>query len=213
MLKTCKTLLHDVTSPSPPQHCVTGDTAPYTYFIQGLTCGHRLAHHLTGVLAWPNWVDDAHACPVRCSHTGPPDKVPQERCQIGQQELLWGKPSTKQPDTWRDFSEGGSRRCTVCSPPGKAQASPEHRPLLGSSRRRRAASQSRAGSPGFCRSSNSTEIQLLVQEFFRTPHSQSMGQETWSTFERVIFILLLKDNFHICPWLEHLISCWATDWI
>lgn len=80
-----------------------------THFIQGLTCGHRLAHRMTSMLAWRNYLNDAHACPVRCSHMWPPDKAPQECCQIGQQELVCGNSCTKQPLSNR-YTRGIFRR-------------------------------------------------------------------------------------------------------
>lgn len=211
MLKTPKTL-HDVSSPSPtnrPSPCTTGDTAPYTYFLTVMTCGHRLAHLIISVLAWPNYLNGARACPARCSHMWSPDNVAlQKHGQNGQQELECCNSSTKQPiSNWYTRGLFGRRQLEVqwllLLGPGAghpwAQTSP------GSSRGRKAAGQSRASSSGFCCSTNSTEIQLLFQEFFKTSYSHSMGQETSSTFERVAF--------HICPWLEHLMSCWTTHWI
>lgn len=170
MLQICKAF-HDVTSPSPTQQAITSyhwRHSTIQFLIQGLTCGHRLA--------WPSCLNDAHACPIRCSHMWPPDAPPQECCQKDHQELEYGNSGTKQPlSNWHTKGLFRRRQMDVhwllLLGPGTgqcwAQTSPRMQPG------RKAASQSHTGSPGFYCISNSREIQLLIQEFFRTPHSQS----------------------------------------
>lgn len=140
-----------------------------------------------------------HACPVRCRHVWPPGKAPEEHCQIGQKELVCGNIFTKQPIS-NQYMRGLSRKqqevhYLLLLGPGTGQT--RHRSLPGSSQGRRAASQSCVGTPCSWCCSISTEIQLVIQELYRTTHSQSTGQEILSTFERITFL--------ISPWLESVV--------
>lgn len=199
--------------PNRPSCCVTADTAPCTPLIQGLTRGHRPAHHNQKCLCDPV-SKDACACPVAavtCGHqTGPLG----DACQIEQQEQVCSNSSTKQPSTLtctpyptntRGFLSRWRQELPWLLWSGPDTGQPRAQPVPGSSQGTGAASQSHAGSLAH-------GALPAVLNYSSPPNSLS-EHPTHSQWVRRVKVLFETVLFHIRPWLEHLISHWATDWI
>lgn len=184
MLKTCKTLLRDVTSPSPTQQAIA-------------LLSQETRHHTR----------PSPTCPQACLPQDPTIEKTHKRVLLGAARCgrsavepgsgSWCAVRAAQNNPQATETRGASEKAAAggrsagCSCWGQARASTKHGPLPGSGQGRRAAGQRRAGSLAFCCASNNAEIQLLIQELFRTPRSLSMGQKALSTFESYISHLSL----------------------